>query len=68
VKHGTLGDYGKFERGDGLPKSDLADSAEIGAIHYGQIHTRYGYGQGRPYRSLQKKNHGNIEKQDWEIL
>ena len=43
VKHGVLGDFGKFERGSsGLPKSDLAGSGEIGAIHYGQIHTKYG--------------------------
>lgn len=36
-----LGDIATFVRGNGMPKSDLTDSG-IGAIHYGQIYTRYG--------------------------
>ena len=37
----TLGDTGKFIRGNGLPKSELTDQGTR-AIHYGQIHTIYG--------------------------
>ena len=41
VEHKTLGDVGKFIRGNGLQKKDLADSG-VGAIHYGQVYTHYG--------------------------
>lgn len=36
-----LGDIGEFVRGNGMPKTELT-SAGVGAIHYGQIYTRYG--------------------------
>ncbi|WP_201732190.1 restriction endonuclease subunit S [Acidithrix sp. C25] len=36
----TLGEAGKFIRGNGLQKIDLID-AGVPAIHYGQIHTTY---------------------------
>ncbi|TCJ31051.1 restriction endonuclease subunit S [Nocardioides jejuensis] len=41
VEFKTLGDVGKFTRGNGLQKKDLVDSG-VGAIHYGQIFTHYG--------------------------
>lgn len=41
VEHKTLGDVGKFVRGNGLQKKDLTESG-IGAIHYGQVYTYYG--------------------------
>lgn len=36
-----LGEHGEFVRGNGLRKSDLAETG-CPAIHYGQIHTVYG--------------------------
>jgi type I restriction enzyme S subunit len=37
----TLGDIARFVRGNGMPKTDLVDKG-VGAIHYGQIYTKYG--------------------------
>ncbi len=36
-----LGDIARLVRGNGMPKTDLVDEG-VGAIHYGQIYTRYG--------------------------
>lgn len=36
-----LGDIAELVRGNGMPKVDLTDEG-VGAIHYGQIYTRYG--------------------------
>ena len=36
-----LGDIAELVRGSGMPKADLTDNG-VGAIHYGQIYTRYG--------------------------
>lgn len=41
VPHKLLGDFAVLVRGNGMPKTDLVDEG-IGAIHYGQIYTRYG--------------------------
>jgi type I restriction enzyme S subunit len=41
VPYVPLGQVGEFVRGNGLQKTDLRDSG-VPAIHYGQIHTRYG--------------------------
>ncbi|WP_138442993.1 restriction endonuclease subunit S [Sinomonas susongensis] len=41
VQFKTLGDIAKLVRGNGMPKTDLTDEG-VGAIHYGQIYTRYG--------------------------
>lgn len=41
VEWKVLGDVAELVRGNGMPKTDLTDSG-IGAIHYGQIYTRYG--------------------------
>lgn len=41
VRYMTIGDLGTLKRGKGLTKKDLIDSG-IGAVHYGQIYTRYG--------------------------
>ena len=41
VEYKALGDVGKFVRGNGLQKKDLADIG-VGAIHYGQVYTHYG--------------------------
>lgn len=38
----TLGDIGKFTRGNGLQKSDFASHGKP-VIHYGQIYTKYGF-------------------------
>lgn len=46
VEFKRLGEVGDFIRGNGLQKSDLTDQG-IPAIHYGQIHTRYGIWTGR---------------------
>lgn len=41
VEWKTLGEIGKFVRGNGLQKKDFTE-AGIGCIHYGQIYTYYG--------------------------
>jgi type I restriction enzyme, S subunit len=41
VKWKTLGEVGKFVRGNGLQKKDFTQSG-VGCIHYGQIYTYYG--------------------------
>ena len=41
VQFRTLGDIAELVRGNGMPKVDLTDEG-VGAIHYGQIYTRYG--------------------------
>ncbi|KAA9395524.1 restriction endonuclease subunit S [Kocuria coralli] len=41
VEFKALGDVGEFVRGNGMPKADLVCEG-VGAIHYGQIYTRYG--------------------------
>lgn len=40
VEFKTLGDIARLVRGNGMPKADLTDEG-VGAIHYGQIYTRY---------------------------
>lgn len=42
VEWKTLGEVGQFVRGNGLQKSDFAESG-VGCIHYGQIYTYYGF-------------------------
>lgn len=37
----AIGDTGELVRGNGMPRSDFADSG-VGCIHYGQIYTYYG--------------------------
>ena len=37
----TMGEIGKFIRGNGLQKKDFTESG-VGCIHYGQIYTHYG--------------------------
>src|SRR5258708_39246809 len=37
----TLGEIAELVRGNGMPKTDLTDEG-VGAIHYGQIYSRYG--------------------------
>jgi type I restriction enzyme S subunit len=41
VEFKLLGEIGTFVRGNGMPKTDFAESG-TGAIHYGQIYTYYG--------------------------
>jgi len=41
VEFKALGDFATLVRGNGMPKTDLVDEG-VGAIHYGQIYTRYG--------------------------
>jgi len=41
VKFKALGDIADLVRGNGMPKVDLTGEG-VGAIHYGQIYTRYG--------------------------
>ena len=41
VEMKALGDFAELVRGNGMPKTDLTDEG-VGAIHYGQIYTRYG--------------------------
>lgn len=41
VDFNALGDIARLVRGNGMPKSDLTENG-VGAIHYGQIYTRYG--------------------------
>lgn len=41
VKVELLGDFAQLVRGNGMPKSVLTTGG-VGAIHYGQIYTRYG--------------------------
>jgi type I restriction enzyme S subunit len=41
VEFKVLGDIAELVRGNGMPKAALKDEG-VGAIHYGQIYTRYG--------------------------
>ena len=41
VEYRALGDVARLVRGNGMPKVMLTDEG-VGAIHYGQIYTRYG--------------------------
>lgn len=41
VRFKALGDIAVLIRGHAMPKTDLTDTG-VGAIHYGQIYTRYG--------------------------
>ena len=41
VEYKAIGDFCELVRGNGMPKSDFAESG-IGCIHYGQIYTYYG--------------------------
>lgn len=41
VEYKAIGDFGELLRGNGMPKSDFAESG-VGCIHYGQIYTYYG--------------------------
>ncbi len=41
VEQRRLGDIARLVRGNGMPKAVLSESG-VGAIHYGQIYTRYG--------------------------
>ncbi len=41
VEHKALGEVARLVRGNGMPKAMLTAEG-IGAIHYGQIYTRYG--------------------------
>jgi type I restriction enzyme S subunit len=41
VQFKRLSDIAEFVRGHGMPKTDLTDEG-VGAVHYGQIYTRYG--------------------------
>jgi type I restriction enzyme S subunit len=41
VEFKLLGDIANLVRGNGMPKTDLVEEG-VGAIHYGQIYTRYG--------------------------
>jgi len=41
VEYRALGEISELVRGNGMPKSDFADSG-VGCIHYGQIYTYYG--------------------------
>lgn len=41
VQRQPLGKFATLVRGNGMPKTDLVEEG-VGAIHYGQIYTRYG--------------------------
>ncbi|WP_193509052.1 restriction endonuclease subunit S [Cryobacterium sp. BB736] len=41
VSFKPLGEIARLVRGNGMPKTDFTDDG-VGAIHYGQIYTRYG--------------------------
>jgi len=41
VEFRELGEFGELIRGNGLPKTDFAESG-VGCIHYGQIYTYFG--------------------------
>lgn len=67
VEYNLLGDVATLVRGNGMPKSDLIDSG-VGAIHYGQIYTRYKTSAATTYsfvspekaRSLTKAEPGDV--------
>jgi len=48
VDHSTLGEVGTFQRGNGMEKKLLTDRGAP-AIHYGEIHTRYGVSAEQTY-------------------
>ena len=67
VEYKALGDFSLLIRGQGMPKSDFSDTG-IGAIHYGQVYTRYGiwtkdvisYVSSEKARNLVHVNHGDL--------
>jgi len=67
VRFEVLGDIAELVRGNGMPKADFTDTG-IGAIHYGQIYTRYGvwatstlsFVAQETAERLAKVNHGDI--------
>lgn len=67
VEYKALGDFSLLIRGQGMPKSDFSDTG-IGAIHYGQVYTRYGiwtkdvisYVSSETARNLVHVNHGDL--------
>ena len=56
-----LGDIGEFIRGNGLQKKDFV---EVGypAIHYGQIHTRYGLSAKKTFTYISKELFQKLRK------
>jgi type I restriction enzyme S subunit len=48
VEYRKLGSVGTFVRGNGLQKSDL-EASGFPAVHYGEIHTRYGVWTNKSY-------------------
>ena len=59
----TLGDIATLVRGNGMPKSDLT-GAGVGAIHYGQIYTRYGAWADRTHSFVAAETAARLAKAD----
>ncbi|MGO2081764.1 restriction endonuclease subunit S, partial [Glutamicibacter arilaitensis] len=67
IRRAKLGDVTTLLRGNGMPKTMLTDTG-VGAIHYGQIYTRYGtwtdrtlsYVSPEDAKKLTKADHGDI--------
>lgn len=57
----SLGNIGKFIRGNGLQKKDLVDSG-FPAIHYGQIYTRYGLSADRTFNYVSPELANKLRK------
>lgn len=59
----TLGTVGDLVRGNGMPKSDFVASG-VGAIHYGQIYTRYGLSATKTYSFVSPATASRLAKVD----
>ena len=57
----TLGDIGKFTRGNGLQKSDFASHGKP-VIHYGQIYTKYGFETNEVISFVSEELFGKLRK------
>lgn len=57
----TLGDIGKFTRGNGLQKKDFREKGKP-VIHYGEIYTKYGFSAEKTYSFTEEEIYSKLRK------
>ena len=61
VEMKTLGEIGKFIRGNGIQKSDFVEDG-YSCIHYGQIHAKYGFSATETLSKIEKSLYDKCKK------
>lgn len=61
VEYKTLGDIGKFTRGNGLQKKDFVEVGKP-VIHYGQIYTKYNFSTNITYSFAEEEVYKKLRK------